>query len=202
MTRHIPFYSSLLHEEATTNEILLYGLIEVSSFIDGFCYASSEYMAEQLGIAPGTVKNLLSSLSKRGWVQVEVQGNKRIAITPLLGLSVNPKKATKKAKKKTAKPVENSSESVTQELRYRHASVTLASRRNDALDRGVTGEGIINNNNIIKENNKRKDEDSPAGTAGKRPASRLLPKRSEYDSDIDYEKAFYARNTVHLGATN
>ena len=197
MPRHIPFYPELIEEKSTTNEILLYGLIEASSFSEGFCYASSEYMAKQLGITAGTVKNLLSSLSKRGWISVEVEGNKRIAITPLLGLSVK-EKGSKKSVTQELRSVENSTESVTQELRYRNSTMTVPSSRNDALNRGVTGEGIINN----KEYNKKEinKEKSSAGLAGSGPASRLNIKREDYADDSDYEKEFYKRNTVYLGA--
>jgi uncharacterized protein YgiM (DUF1202 family) len=199
MPRHIPFYPELLEEGATTNEILLYGLIEASSFREGFCYASSDYMATQLGVAAGTIKNLLSSLSKRGWIQVEVEGNKRVAITPLLGITVK-KKPVEKSVTEKLRSVENSDESVTQELRYRHSSVTLPSRRNDALDRGVTDKGIIINNNIIKEKINKKESDEPsAGLAGKKPASRLPIKRADVSAE-EYEKEFYKLNTVQIGA--
>lgn len=198
MPRHIPFYSELLEENATTSEILLYGLIEASSFTEGFCYASSEYMANMIGLSQGTIRNLLSSLSKKGWISVEVEGNKRIAITPLLGLAVKPKNS-KKSVTQELRSVENSDESVTQELRYRHAEMTLPSRENDALNRDVTDKGIIINNNIIKENNKRKVDDASAGLAGKVPAGRLDLKRKDFKTELEYEKAFYDRNTYHLG---
>lgn len=198
MTRHIPFYSELLEENATTSEILLYGLIEASSFTEGFCYASSEYMANMIGVSQGTIKNLLSSLSKKGWISVEVEGNKRIAITPLLGLAVKPKNS-KKSVTPELRSVENSEKSVTPELRYRHVRMTLPSRENDALNRDVTGKGIIINNNIIKENNKRKDGDKSAGQAGNMPAGRLDLKRKDFETELDFEKAFYARNTYCLG---
>lgn len=198
MPRHIPFYTELVNKEgATTNEILLYGLIEASSFSEGFCYASSDYMASQLGVAPGTIKNMLSSLSKKGWISVEVKGNKRVMITPLLGLAIK-KKPVENSVTQELRSVENSKESVTQELRYRHASVTLPSRYNDAHNREETGEGIINNNNIIiKEINKEKEA---AGSAGSSPAGSLRLKRDDFESDEEYEEAFYNRNTICLGA--
>lgn len=196
MPRHIPFYSDLLEENATTNEILLYGLIEASAFSEGFCYASNTYMAEQLGLKVGTIKNLLSSLSKRGWISVEFEGNKRIAITPLLGLSRKPKTKQKPNKKERKKPVENSQKSVTLELRYRHARMTLPSFYNDARPRGVTGEGIIINNNIIKEIYKEKTLST--GSAGGLPAGRQ--RRLDGESDFDFEQRFYDRNTIYLGA--
>ena len=195
--KHIPFYSELLEEKATTNEILLYGLIETLSFTEGFCYASSEFMAKQLGLTAGTIKNMLSSLSKKGWVSVEVEGNKRIAITPLLGLCVK-KKTAKKSVTEKLRSVENSSESVTEKLRSRHSTITVPSSRNDALNRGITGKGVINDNKDIKENKEKKD--TTAGLAGNGPASRLNIKRGDFESDDEYEKEFYKRNTIRLGA--
>ena len=195
MNKSIPFYSSLLGE-GTTNEILLYGLIEVLSFKDDFCYASSEYMAERLGLAQGTIKNLLSSIAKKGWIHVEVEGNKRVAIMPILNLS--PQKVDKKpAKKACGKPVENSARAsrrndgtVTQELRYRHARMTLSS--------GVKqGSDIKVDIKVDKEINKESEKKSPAGSAGNLPASRLKrPLRKDFENDVEFEKAFYAWNTA------
>lgn len=197
MPRHIPFYPELLEQNATTNEILLYGLIEASAFSEGFCYASSDYMAKQLGLKQGTIKNLLVSLSKRGWISVETEGNKRIAITPLLGLAIKPKNEQKPNKKGCGKPCGKLTKSVTQELRYRHARMTLPSRRNDALNRGVTGNGIIMNNNIIKKEIIKKKE---AGrSAGCRMASRLTHHK-DFFTIKDYENEFYKLNTFYLGA--
>ena len=186
MLRHIPFYSELLDEGATTNEILLYGLIDVLSFTEGFCYASSEFMAKQLGVAKGTIRNLLSSLSKLGWISVEVQGNKRIAITPLLGLSVK-----KKDIHKSIKPVEKSKESVTQELQYCHSTMTLPSRKNDTQNRGVTGKGITSNNKIDIEGLDSAMEE-PNQTSNK--AMGLMVDKT-LDS-AEYERQFYERNTI------
>lgn len=195
MPRHIPFYSELLEKDhATTSEILLYGLIEASSFTEGFCYASSDYMATQIGVSPKTIRNLLSSLSNRGWISVEVEGNKRVAITPLLGLSIKEKKSVPQK----GRSVENSKESVPSAGQYCPVKRTLASRQRDTLDRGVTDKGIINNNNIIiKEINKEKET---AGSAGSGPAGSFLPKRADFENDEEFEKAFYNRNTVCLGA--
>ena len=85
------------------SEILLYGLLETLSIKEGFCYASSEYLAEQLGLTAGTIKNLLTSIKNKGWIEVTVEGNKRIAIQPLLAI-----KPSKKPVEKPVETVENS----------------------------------------------------------------------------------------------
>ena len=57
----------------------------------------------------------------------------------------------------------------------------------------------INNNEDNKERiTERKSE--PSGSAGNRPASRLLVKRADFSDDDEFEKEFYRRNTVQLGA--
>lgn len=169
------------------SEILLYGLIETLSIREGFCYASSDYMAEQLGLSVGTIKNLLTSLRNKGWVEVTVEGNKRIAIQPLLGI-----KPTKKA---VEKPVENSARAsrkndatVTEKLRYRHGNVTLSTDTKQGSD-------IIDyNKEYKKEINKEKGE---AGLAGHSPAS-TRPRREDFGSEVDYYEAFCARNTIKI----
>lgn len=95
--KSIPFYSELL-KGGTTNEVLLYGLIEALSFSKGFCWATNETLAERLGVSEGTVKNLLSSISKKSWVEVKVAGNRRISVKPLLALKHQKSPWKKKSK--------------------------------------------------------------------------------------------------------
>lgn len=102
--KSLPFYSDLL-ESGTTNEVLLYGLIEALSFSEGFCWATNETMAERLGVSKGTVKNLLSAIAKKGWVEVKVVGNKRVSMKPLLTIK-KPKHACGKKSRKCGKLVE------------------------------------------------------------------------------------------------
>ena len=58
----------------------------------------------------------------------------------------------------------------------------------------------INNKEEDKERIKERKSDSSAGLAGSGPASRLNIRREDYADDSDYEKEFYKRNTVYLGA--
>lgn len=194
MIKTIPFFSSLVGE-GTMSEILLYGLIETLSIREGFCYASSDYMAEQLGLSVGTIKNLLTSLRNKSWVEVTVEGNKRIAIQPLLGI-----KPTKKA---VEKPVENSARAsrrndttVTEKLRYRHAEMTLSPDTKQGSD-------IIDyNKEYKKEINKEKNE-AGVGLALKEPATansrtRASLKRNDFESEDAWYRAICQANTIKL----
>ena len=57
----------------------------------------------------------------------------------------------------------------------------------------------INNKEDNKERIKERKSE-PSGSAGNRPASRLLVKRADFSDDDEFEKEFYRRNTVQLGA--
>lgn len=72
MLRTIPFYQSLIGK-GTLNEILLYGLIEVLSHKEGFCYATNSFLAAQLGVTPGTIANLICKLKQKDWIIVQMQ---------------------------------------------------------------------------------------------------------------------------------
>ena len=57
----------------------------------------------------------------------------------------------------------------------------------------------INNKEDNKERIKERKSE-PSGSPGNRPASRLLVKRADFSDDDEFEKEFYRRNTVQLGA--
>lgn len=77
------------------SEILLYGLIEVLSFKEGYCFASNQYLAENLDMAKGTIANLLARIAKKGWVLIEVdEQNHRTAIKPNLTITPLTKELT------------------------------------------------------------------------------------------------------------
>lgn len=80
----IPYYQDLTGKGSTT-EILLYGLIEVLSFREGYCFASNQALGEMLGVSKGTAANALSAISKKGWVLIEMDNDShRTAIIPQL----------------------------------------------------------------------------------------------------------------------
>lgn len=61
----------------------------------------------------------------------------------------------------------------------------------------IKKEGQVVENSLDEE---QKPNNTSAGLAGNRPASRLNIRRDDFDDDKLYEKAFYERNTIHLGA--
>lgn len=61
----------------------------------------------------------------------------------------------------------------------------------------IKKEGKVVENSLDEE---QKPNNTSAGLAGNGPASRLNIRRDDFDDDKLYEKAFYERNTVHLGA--
>ena len=92
--RIIPYHQEL-QGQGSMSEILLYGLIEVLSYKEGYCFASNQYLAENLDIAKGSVANLLSKIAKKGWVLIEVdEQNHRTAIKPNLTIAPLTKELT------------------------------------------------------------------------------------------------------------
>lgn len=80
--KSIPFYTDLL-KQGTMSEVALYGLICVMSKKSGECWASSQTLGEILGLNNKTVRNVLCSISKKGWIEVKPFGNRR-AVKPLI----------------------------------------------------------------------------------------------------------------------
>lgn len=58
----------------------------------------------------------------------------------------------------------------------------------------------INNKEDNKERIIIKKEGEPAGSTDNKSASRLFIKRSDFDGEEEFEKEFYRRNTVKIGA--
>lgn len=160
MVKSSIFYSDLL-KEGTMSEVVLYGLIESLSFNEGYCWANSETMAERIGVTKGTLKNLLSSIHKKGWVEINSVGNKRLSIKPLLQLS--------KPKKQHKKPVEKSVEKSKAASSQNDARVILELRKSHSrMTQGTgvtTGVGDKIEYKYKKEINKEKTEKSQSGLA-------------------------------------
>lgn len=156
MVKSSIFYSDLL-KEGTMSEVVLYGLIESLSFNEGYCWANSETMAERIGVTKGTLKNILSSIHKKGWIEVNSVGNKRLSIKPLLQLS-KPKKQRKKPVEKSKAASSQNDSPVILELRTSHSRMTQRT--------GVrTGVGDKIEYKYNKEINKEKTKKSQSGLA-------------------------------------
>lgn len=125
MLKHIPFYASLLGRtlvkdvKATHSHVLVYGAIEAHSFGTKGCIASNSTIAEETGLAVGTVKNVLSHIAGAEWISVEYKDDlKQIrgVITPLIVIDV--------PSLRSDTPSLHSDTTVTGELHPRHSTVT------------------------------------------------------------------------------
>lgn len=63
----------ILAKNLSSTQKLLLGLISGLSNVKGHCYASNDYLANNLNISKGTVSQALSDLSKKGYIQIELQ---------------------------------------------------------------------------------------------------------------------------------
>lgn len=158
------------------------------------CYETNERIAEKLGISESTVKHAIPRLAEKKYLFVE-KTNNNSATRRIYSVLDNPKKLAYLAKKGMFKPVENSDGGV----QNMHSEV-------QNMHTPKTGVSSAKFAHIDKEEKKNKAEleqkpnNSSAGLAGSGPASRLNIKREDYADDLDYEKEFYKRNTVYLGA--
>lgn len=158
------------------------------------CYETNERIAEKLGISESTVKHAIPRLAEKKYLFVE-KTNNNSATRRIYSVLDNPKKLAYLAKKGMFKPVENSDGGV----QNMHSEV-------QNMHTPKTGVSSAKFAHIDKEEKKNKAEleqkpnNSSAGLAGSGPASRLNIKREDYADDYEYEKEFYKRNTVYLGA--
>lgn len=169
-------------------EKFIYGYI--ASF-NRCCFESNERIAEKLGISESTVKHAIPKLAEKKYLFVEKANNSNNA-RRIYSVLDNPKKLAYLARKGMFKPVENS-QPVVQNMHN-----VVQNMHND-----LTGVRSAKFAHIDKEENKNKVkvEQKPnksAGLAGSGPASRF--DRSDCESDEEFERRFYERNTIHLGA--
>lgn len=158
------------------------------------CFETNERIAEKLGVSESTVKHAIPKLAEKKYLFVE-KTNNNSATRRIYSVLDNPKKLAYLAKKGMFKPVENSDGGV----QNMHTEV-------QNMHTPKTGVRSAKFAHIDKEEKKNKAEleqkpnNSSAGLAGSRPASRLSIKREDFADDYEYEKEFYKRNTVYLGA--
>lgn len=72
----------LLHnDELSSGEKILFGRILALSQKDGFCYASNEYLADEIDVSKRSIRNYLATLLEEGFIDREVdeyeQGTER-----------------------------------------------------------------------------------------------------------------------------
>lgn len=182
----------LEEEDLTVCEKFIYGYI--ASFTK-CCFESNERIASKLGVSESVVAHAIPKLVSKGFLFVEKIA-KNSANRRIYSVFDNPKKLAYLAKKgmfdEYVKPVENS-EGGMQNL---HGGM-------QNLQTPLTGVPNAKFADIEKEEIKNKVEteqkpNNSAGLAGGLPAGRIKP--TDFGSDSDYEKEFYRRNTMHLGA--
>ena len=70
----------LFNENLKANEKLLYAVITALSNKEGYCFATNNYFAEELGVHPKTVSSWISDLRDKNFIKVEMvrKENKQI----------------------------------------------------------------------------------------------------------------------------
>lgn len=191
------FFGIIIGKEILDDQDLSIAEKFIYGYIASFtrcCFETNERIAEKLGVSESTVKHAIPKLAEKGYLFVEKANNNNNA-RRIYSVMDNPKKLAYLAKKGLFKPVENS-EPVVQNM---HDVV-------QNMHDDITGVRSAKFAHIDKEEKKNKVENeqkpnkSSAGLAGSGPASRLNIKREDFADDYEYEKEFYKRNTVYLGA--
>lgn len=161
------------------------------------CFESNEAIAAKLGVSESTISHALPKLSEKSYIFVEKVNNSN-NLRRVYSVLDNPKKLAYLAKKGMFKPVENSA-SVRQNMPNEEPTVRqnlLDVRQNMPND--LTGVRSAKFADIEIEEKKNKVE--TPGLAYKKPAGAYQIKKADFDNPEDYEKAFYERNTVCIGA--
>lgn len=142
-------------------------------------YFAAERIADECSDGVTSIRAALKELADCGLLTWKKRGDGRILYT-LLSESI--------------KPVENpKSENLTLD--------TDPKLENPKVGKPQSGKtSLINNKEEDKERIIIKKEGVSAGLSGNKPASRLFIKRSDFGNDDEFEKAFYSRNTITLGA--
>ena len=130
---------------------LLFGIISGLCNMTGFCFASSDYLAEQLGVTDRAIRNYVVELLNAGHIRIEKSdSNKRkIFLTTKIVKGGKPEKQIKIDTEQTFHP-ENKAEQAfqTQEQPFQPNGTDVPPERNEHSD----------NNN--KENNKENDKEN------------------------------------------
>ena len=196
-------------QELNITEKFIYGYI--ASFTR-CCFETNEAIAEKLGISESTIKHAIPKLVNKGYFYIEKKNNNNAA-RRIYSVFDNPKKLRYLAQKgmfedakKSDKPVENSGDesckNCTRVVQNMHEPVqNMHYSKTGVSSAKYAHIDIEENKNKVKSGSEdeQKPNNTSAGLAGRRPASRLDIRRSDFESDDDYEKAFYQRNTVYLG---
>lgn len=179
----------LQNKELSCSDKILYGYLSI--FKKQCCFQSNEDLANMTGLSVRTVTNALTNLAKLEYIFIEFI-NDNNAKRRIYTVFDNPKKLKYLINRgylgSFAQAFPQSSKNCVRDSK----SCVMSSKNCVSQNGGESRKNCYHR--IIKE--KENIADSPAGLAGKVPASRL--NREDFDSEQDYEKAFYARNTMCL----
>ena len=65
----------LYNKELKANEKLLYAMITSLACKEGYCFATNNYFAEELGVHPKTISSWISDLRDKKFIKVEILRN-------------------------------------------------------------------------------------------------------------------------------
>lgn len=197
-------------KDLTPGEKMLFGWLSI--FKKQYCFQTNEALAEATGLSERTISSALKKLEDMGYIFIErIGGND--AKRRIYALFDNPKKLAYLASKgafKTASSTfaqENATFPQAEITGERVAKIAMGGSKNceggsKNCDPQNGGEGSKNcDHKIIKDNIKDSARVSASGLAGQGAAGRLPARRAGYESDADYERAFYERNTVRIPMT-
>ena len=197
------FFGIIVSKEIMENRELSIAEKFIYSYIASFknsCYENNERIAERLGLSESVVAHALPKLAQKGFLVITKKGkstSRRIFET-----YSNKKRARYFAKKEASKVGKNPVENSKKRVQNMHSRVQNMHSQKTG---GVSAKYADIEYRINK--NKEKNEQKPnlklgtsAGLAGELPASRLIVKRNDYESANEFERAFYQRNTIYLGA--
>ena len=154
------------------------------------CFESNEKIAKKLGVSESTVAHAIPELVRKSYLFVEKKGNNSAA-RRIYAVFDNPKKLAYLAKKGMFAAVEKGMQNLHTPLQNLHEGM-------QDLQTSKTGVSNAKFADIDIEEKKNKAE--TAVSASNEPTGGFNFKRSEFESDGDFEEEFYRRNTVCLGA--
>ena len=182
--------------ELTVGEKFVYGFI--ASFQKA-CFLSNQAISERTGVSEATVSRAIGRLSRMGYLFVELVNNNN-ATRRIYSVFDNPKKLAYLSRKGLLNREEQASfpqssqndESVEKSGKsFPHSNQNdEKSRQNDETPNG--GESRQNDDNRIR----IKEEESKRAPLTAKPEPSRRPLRSEYQTEKEWEEAFYKYMTL------
>lgn len=165
--------------ELTVGEKFVYGFI--ASFQKA-CFLSNQAISERTGVSEATVSRAIGRLSRMGYLFVELINNNN-ATRRIYSVFDNPKKLAYLSRKGLLNREEQAS--------FPQSSQNdEKSRQNDETPNG--GESRQNDDNRIR----IKEEESKRAPLTAKPEPSRRPLRSEYQTEKEWEEAFYKYMTL------